>query len=114
ASFTASRFDYKEYGEKAREIITRRVEYYAKKYNYSFNKLAIRNQKSRWGSCSKKGNLNFNYRIIFLPAKLRDYVIFHELCHLTELNHSKNFWLLVAREFPEYKDLRNQLSEFRI
>ena len=74
-----------------------------------FNKINIKNQKTRWGSCSKKGNLNFNYKIALLPQHLADYIIVHELCHLGEFNHSRSFWNLVAKVFPEYLGIRNEL-----
>lgn len=72
--------------------------------------MAIRNQKSRWGSCSTKGNLNFNYKLAIIPSHLADYVIVHELCHLGEFNHSQKFWDLVAKTMPGYKEMRNELK----
>jgi predicted metal-dependent hydrolase len=93
----------------ARAHIQERLTYWSAVYGVTYGQVAIRNQSSRWGSCSKKGNLNFNYRIAFMPAHLLDYVIVHELCHLTEFNHSENFWNLVARAVPEYKKIRNEL-----
>ncbi len=79
-------------------------------YALSFNKVAIRNQRTRWGSCSKKGNLNFHYRITELPESLADYLIVHELCHLAELNHSKKFWALVGETIPDHKVRRKALA----
>lgn len=79
-------------------------------YNFSFGKISIKNQKSRWGSCSKKGNLNFNFKIVHLPESLVDYLVVHELCHLREFNHSKNFWGLVGQAIPDYKKLRKELK----
>ncbi|MFA6601602.1 MAG: SprT family zinc-dependent metalloprotease [Candidatus Paceibacterota bacterium] len=78
-------------------------------YHFKWGKISIRNQSSRWGSCSAKGNLNFSYRIIYLPPRLQDYIIVHELCHLAEFNHSKKFWELVGREVGDYKVLRKRL-----
>lgn len=97
---------HKEY---ARARILERLAYWQGVYGYPYGRIAIRNQSSRWGSCSKKGNLNFNYRIAFLPDALMDYVIVHEICHLKEFNHSQNFWDLVAREIPGYKKIRDEL-----
>ena len=67
--------------------------------------------KTRWGSCSKKGTLNFNYKIALLSPELRDYIIVHELCHLGEFNHSSKFWLLVEKTVPNYKTLRKQIKQ---
>jgi predicted metal-dependent hydrolase len=87
-----------------------RVEELNKPYGFVYGKIAIRNQKTRWGSCSRRGNLNFNYRVGLLPQKLMDYVIVHELCHLGEFNHSYKFWDLVAKTVPEYKAIRQELK----
>jgi predicted metal-dependent hydrolase len=100
---------YKENKEKARTIAIERLEYFNTFYNYKWGKIAIRNQKTRWGSCSRRGNLNFNYKIALLPARYSDYIIVHELCHLGEFNHSQNFWNLVARTIPDYKEIRGSL-----
>ena len=76
--------------------------------------MSIRKQKSRWGSASKRsGNLNFNYRIAFLPPALADLLVVHELCHLIEANHSKRFWAQVSRAIPEYQALRRELRRYR-
>lgn len=78
-------------------------------YGFKYGRVSIRNQKSRWGSCSRKGNLNFNYKIVFLPEEIQDYLIVHELCHLKYLNHSEKFWQEVARAVPNYKSARKAL-----
>lgn len=93
----------KENRKKAREIITLKVIHYAKLYSFKFNRIAIRNQKTRLGSCSSKGNLNFNWQIIKFPEEAMNYVIIHELCHLKHHNHSKNYWNEVAKIMPDYK-----------
>jgi len=82
-------------------------------YRFHFNSITIKNQKTRWGSCSLRGNLNFNYKIAQLPPHLADYIIVHELCHLGQFNHSKKFWDLVAKTLPEHRDLRRELKEYR-
>jgi len=82
------------------------IEY--KPYNFKINRISIKNTKSRWGSCSKKGNLNFSYKIALLSKDLADYVIVHELCHLGEFNHSKRFWKLVSLTIPNYLELKNR------
>ena len=69
----------------------------------SYNKITLRRQKTRWGSCSSKKNLNFNWQLVYFEPKIIDYVIIHELAHLTHMNHSKNFWQLVEKYDPEYK-----------
>ena len=106
--------DYLLNKEKARRIISSRLDFFTEKHNLSYNRLSIRDQRTRWGSCSQKRNLNFNYRLIYLPDDLRDYVIVHELCHLTELNHGKNFWNLVSQILPNYKELRFRLKNFKL
>lgn len=103
--------EYKKYRNQARDFVEKRVEKINKIYNFSFNKIFIKNHKTRWGSCSKKRNLNFNYKIIFLPDKLADYVVAHELCHLEEFNHSRKFWNLVSKAVPDYLNLVKQIKK---
>lgn len=81
--------------------------------NLTYNNLTIRNQKTRWGSCSAQNNINLNSKLLLLPAELVDYVILHELCHTKHHNHSKNFWDLVERHQPNYYELRKQLREYK-
>lgn len=102
---------YKRHKETARQVITERLCWWNDHYRFSYGRVAIRSTFTRWGSCSSDGNLNFNYKIIFLPSELRDYVIVHELCHLKELNHSERFWQLVAETMPDYRRIRHQLRE---
>ena len=109
-----SKADFLKNKEKAREIILERLKYFSSLYDLPHGRVSIRNQKTRWGSCSRQGNLNFNYRLTYLQEDLRDYVIVHELCHLKEFNHSVNFWGLVAKSFPEHKKLRRELKKIRI
>jgi predicted metal-dependent hydrolase len=105
------RQDYLTYKEKALSLVQEKVSCLNKAYGFSYNKINIKRQKTRWGSCSKKGNLNFNYKIIFLPENIRDYIVVHELCHLEELNHSKKFWDLVAKIIPDYRQIRKELKK---
>ena len=88
--------------EAARDI-PERVRHFAPVIGVQYGRITIRNQKSKWGSCSSKGNLNFNCLLMLAPPSVRDYVVVHELCHLVELNHSKRFWALVAKVLPEYR-----------
>lgn len=101
----------KEYKKQARKIVLDRLEYYNQFYNLKYNKIFIRNQSTRWGSCSSARNLNFNYRICLLPAELADYLVVHELCHLAEMNHSRAFWTTVEKTIPDYKDRRKLLRK---
>jgi predicted metal-dependent hydrolase len=105
---------FQAHKEFARERILARLAHWHAFYPYAYGRVAIRDQSSRWGSCSKKKNLNFNYRIAFLPEPLMDYVIVHELCHLQEFNHSKAFWDLVAQMIPDYINLRSELRRIAI
>jgi predicted metal-dependent hydrolase len=100
---------YLKYKEEARVLVKARLEYFNTFYNFEYKRIAIKNHKSRWGSCSKKGNLNFNYRIALLPPHLADYIVVHELCHLGEFNHSKKFWALVERTIPDWRMRRAEL-----
>ena len=95
--------------EAARALVLARLEYWNQFYGYSYNRVAIRNQKTCWGSCTAKKNLNFSYKLMFLPPHLMDYIIVHELCHLAELNHGKKFWSLVLQTIPEYKKYIKEL-----
>jgi len=106
--------EYKKYKEAARNLADNRISYYNKLYGFAVNGVAIKNAKTRWGSCSKKGNLNFNYKIALLPEAMADYVIVHELCHLGEFNHSKKFWDLVGVAIPNHKLLRKKIQNIKL
>ncbi|MDE2399946.1 MAG: M48 family metallopeptidase [Patescibacteria group bacterium] len=105
-----SRWDYKKHKETARALVHQRITELNTHYNFKISRVAIRDTKTRWGSCSKGGNLNFNYKILFLPPHIADYIIVHELCHLKEFNHSVNFWSLVAEVAPNHKAIRRELK----
>lgn len=102
---------YRAYRELARAVVDERLTYWNQLYGFTYQRVAIRNQRRRWGSCSAHGNLNFNYKIILLPEILMDYVVVHELCHLAELNHSSAFWQQVARALPDYKERKRHLMK---
>ncbi len=106
-----SRALYEKHKEEARKLVHERILFFNNTYNFSFGAVAIRNQKTRWGSCSRKGNLNFNYKIALLPPYLADYVVVHELCHLKEFNHGEYFWKLVEQTLPDYKERRRLLKK---
>jgi predicted metal-dependent hydrolase len=105
---------YLEHREAARTFVHARLEALNAHYGFSYNRVAIRDQRSRWGSCSQKKNLNFNYRLVFLPPHLADYVIVHELCHLAEFNHGPAFWDLVAQVVPQHRACRGELRTIRL
>ncbi len=98
------------YRRQAWEKITARVKYFQNRLLIGPNRIVIKDQKTRWGSCSSKGNLNFNWRIIMAPPVIIDYIVVHEMCHLVHLNHSQEFWNLVGEILPDYKDRRKWLK----
>ena len=95
---------------RALERIRQRLEVYGPRVGGTFGRVAIRDQRSRWGSCSSKHNLNFNWKLIMAPPQVLDYVVIHELCHLHEFNHSVRFWRLVADQMPEYEAWKKWLK----
>jgi len=111
--FRNNKNNYLKHKEEASKLISERIDYYNNIYQFDFNRISIRNQRTRWGSCSSKKNLNFNYRLLFLPKRISDYIIVHELCHLKELNHSRKFWNLVAEVMPDYLEIRRDLRDKR-
>ncbi|MBU2007661.1 M48 family metallopeptidase, partial [Patescibacteria group bacterium] len=102
--------EYLKNKEAAMKLAEEKVNYFNKIYKLKFNAITIKRQKTRWGSCSKKGNLNYNYKMLFLPEAIADYIIVHELCHLQEFNHSRKFWNLVAMTIPNYLDIKKELK----
>jgi predicted metal-dependent hydrolase len=106
--------NYELQKEKTRGVVINRLLHFNQYYNFKYNRIAIRDQKSRWGSCSSNANLNFNYRVGLLPEHLMDYVIVHELCHLTEMNHGPKFWELVSQVIPNYNARREELKKIDI
>ncbi|TSC69693.1 MAG: hypothetical protein G01um101456_45 [Parcubacteria group bacterium Gr01-1014_56] len=105
------RAKYLAYKEAARALVHAKLAQFNAHYNFTLKKIFIKNHKSRWGSCSSRGNLNFNYKIVGLPPELQDYLVVHELCHLGAFNHSPEFWALVQQTTPSYKALRKRLKE---
>lgn len=96
--------------EFARSYITKRTDLFCKQFSFEYNRIAIKEQRSRWGSCSSLKNLNFNWRLIFALPLVVDYVILHELAHTKQMNHSKAFWDIVEECMPNYLACRNWLK----
>ena len=103
--------EIEQFREQARKLVTERVRYYAPIIGVTYGQIAIRTQHTRWGSCSSKGNLNFNCLLALVPHEVLDYVVVHELCHLKELNHSSRFWSEVKKVIPDYNVHRKWLKE---
>lgn len=102
----------RRYRNAARAQLERRVAYYHRLTGGRYTSITIRDQKTRWGSCSSRGTLSFNYRLIFAPPAVLDYVVVHELCHLTHMNHSKDFWNMVGTIMPDYAVHKKWLREY--
>ncbi|MBF0341918.1 MAG: M48 family metallopeptidase [Magnetococcales bacterium] len=102
------------YRLQARGHLTDRLHHWSRLMQTPALKLTIRGQASRWGSCSSRGAISLNWQLMLLPARVVDYVIVHELCHLLEMNHSPAFWSHVANVLPEYASLRGELKAFRM
>ena len=97
--------------EQARQIFTQKVDFFSQQMGVTYGRVTIRHQKTRWGSCSSLGNLNFNCLLLFAPDAVQDYVVVHELCHRKEMNHSERFWREVAKVMPDYKTHKKWLKE---
>ena len=113
-STSKSRAEHKVLGAAARALVQSHLARANAHYGFTYKKVFIRNARTRWGSCSSRGNLGFNYRIVKLPPELVHYIVVHELCHLKEFNHSAKFWALVAETVPNWKAARAALHKIRI
>ena len=100
-----------ELADRALEVIPKRVAHFASLVGVTYGRITIRNQKTRWGSCSGKGNLNFNCLLMLMPAEVLDYVVVHELCHRKEMNHSPQFWAEVRKIMPDYEKQKSWLKD---
>ena len=101
----------KELRERARSVLAQRTAYFARQIGVTYGRITVRDQKTRWGSCSQAGNLNFNFRLILAPPEVLDYVVVHELCHRRQMNHSAQFWQEVAQVLPDYRARKAWLTE---
>ncbi len=106
--------EFIKYKLQARELVENRIAHFNVAYQFPIKKITIKNQKTRWGSCSKKGNLNFNYKIALLAPAMADYIIVHELCHLEQFNHSPAFWDLVKKTIPNYRAIKKQFKKIHL
>jgi hypothetical protein len=106
--------EIKQLCAKAAIVLKQKTEYYARIIGVDYGKITIRHQKTRWGSCSSKGNINYNCMLMLVPDELQDYVVVHELCHRIHMNHSPEFWAEVKKVLPDYKQRRKRLKENRI
>lgn len=100
-----------EYKKQTLALVKERLSFFNNHYGLVWKDIRIKDTKTRWGSCSKIGNLNFNYKIALLSKDLTDYIVVHELCHLREFNHSSSFWSLVEKTIPNHKNLRKELKK---
>lgn len=99
------------YRKQARAVFAERVRLWNERYGFAYGRITVKDQRTRWGSCSRQGNLNFNWRLLLAPLPVLDYVVVHELAHLREQNHSPRFWALVATVCPDYKLRRRWLRD---
>lgn len=112
--YEGTKEEYRRLLPHATSEIEKMIERWNAFYGGRVQSISIRNQRSRWGSCSSSGRLTMNYRIIFLPEHLQKYIVTHELCHLFEMNHSSAFWALMERSIPEYREHRRELRAIPI
>ena len=101
----------KELRERAKSVLAQRTAYFARQVGVTYGRITVRDQKTRWGSCSQTGNLNFNFRLILAPLEVLDYDVVHELCHRRQMNHSTQFWQEVAQVLPDYRKRKAWLTE---
>ena len=102
--------ELKALAESARRDLTQRCAFWAERLGVTYGRITIRHQRSRWGSCSSKGNLNFNCLLMLAPESVRDYVVVHELCHRKHMNHSQAFWQMVEQAMPDWRSAKAWLK----
>ncbi len=103
-----------ELKRRALALASARCGHFGTVYGLTYKKISIRAQKTRWGSCSRDGNLSFNYKVAVLPTHIVDYIIVHELCHRAEMNHSGKFWDLVGKTIPQHRAVRGELRRIAV
>lgn len=101
-----------QYKKQAKSYLQMKCGYFSQIMGLSPSEVKINSAKTRWGSCNRKGGINFTYRLLFVPEELIDYVVVHELAHLKEMNHSSRFWSVVEKTMPDYKERRKMLREY--
>lgn len=104
------RLDFKRNKERFKEMVQEFIYKFSSELNVSVNRIYFKKMKTRWGSCSSKNNISINKYLIYLPENLIEYLVFHEVAHLIELNHSKRFWAIIQSKFPNYKEIERELS----
>lgn len=112
ATIKLSEGEYKKKKEAARKLVGEKLAYWNQFYQFSWKRVTIRNQSTRWGSCSSAGTLSFHAGIVDLPETLQDYLIVHELCHIQAMNHSTRFWVLVEKTLPAAQQLDKRLKKY--
>jgi len=95
----------------AKAVLAEKCRIFAERMGVSYGTITVREQKTRWGSCSARGNLNFNWKLVLMPEEIQDYLVVHELAHRIEMNHSPAFWAVVERELPDYRTRREWLKK---
>ncbi|MCQ2181588.1 MAG: M48 family metallopeptidase [Bacteroidales bacterium] len=100
--------------QQARAVLPQRLAVLADKYGFSYNRVTVKNNVSNWGSCSTRGNINLNLRLVTLPPELQDYVMLHELCHLRQMNHGPEFHRLLESVCPGHRELQRRMKDYRL
>ncbi len=113
-SLPSGRADYLQNKHQALSLVRERLHFFNQHYGLHWKSISIKNATTRWGSCSRLKNLNFNYKIVYLPSELQDYLIVHELCHLQEMNHGRKFWNLVREMIPDHVRRRQAMRKYSL
>lgn len=106
-----TKYDFILHKNTALDFVNEKLKHFNEVYKFRYNSVRVKDLKSQWGSCSTKKNLNFNYRILFLPDHIADYIVVHELCHLDQTNHGATFWERVKQTIPDYRARQEELRK---